>query len=93
MSEFDFDRAAALEKMPRCGSCVNAKLIVWTGEVELKGAAARYVIKPLGPGKTPQVTVVCGWLKRQIESPDKLMICDGWREIGADLQPRDGGRG
>ena len=37
---FDFDRAAAMEKMPRCGSCVNAKLIVWTGEVELKGAAA-----------------------------------------------------
>ena len=90
---FDFDRAAALEKMPRCGSCVNAKIIVWTGDVELKGAAARYVIKPLGPGKTPQVTVVCGWLKCQIESPDKLMICDGWREIGDDLQPRDGGRG
>ena len=90
---FDFDRAAALEKMPRCGSCVNAKIIVWAGDVELKGAAARYVIKPLGPGKTPQVTVVCGWLKRQIESPDKLMICDGWREAGDDLQPRDGGRG
>lgn len=39
------------------------------------------------------MTVVCGWLKRQIESPDKLVICDGWREAGDDLQPRDGWRG
>ena len=88
----DFDRVTAIEKMPRCGSYKKKKKIVWSGEVELKGAAARYVIKPLGPGKTPQMTVVCGWLKRQIESPDKLMICDGWREAGDDLQPRDGGR-
>jgi hypothetical protein len=85
-----FDRAAAMAKMPRCGSCVNAKLIVWTGEVELKTSASRYVFKPMGPGKTPQVTVVCGWLKRQIEAPDTLVICDGWRQAGDDLQPRDG---
>ena len=93
MSEFDFDRVAALEKMPRCGSCVNAKIIVWTGDVELKGAAARYVIKPLGPGKTPQVTVGCGGLKGQMEAPDGRRSCDGGREAGADVQPRDSGRG
>lgn len=87
---FEFDRAAALAKMPRCGSCVNCKIIVWAESVELKTQARNYTIKPLGAGKTPQLAVNCGWLKHQIEAPDKIVICDGWREIPADLQPRDG---
>lgn len=86
----DFDRSSVLAKMPRCGSCVNCKIILWSGDAELKTAAKNYTIKPLGPGKTPQMAVNCGWLKHQIEAPDKIMLCDGWREIPADLQPRDG---
>lgn len=92
MADFEFDRAAALAKLPRCGSCVNAKLIVWAAGSKLKGAASHYTFQPFG-AKTPEVTVVCGWLKRQMEAPDTLMICDGWREAGDDLQPRDSGRG
>ena len=87
---FDFDRVAALAKMPRCGDCVNCKIIVWSCEVELKTAAKNYTIKPFGPGKTPQLAVNCGWLKHQIEAPDRIVICDGWREIPEDLQRRDG---
>ena len=45
---FDFDRAAALEKMPRCGSCVNAKIIVWTGDVELKARQLATLSSRLG---------------------------------------------
>ena len=89
---FDFDRAAAMAQLPRCGSCVNCKIIVWSGDAELKLGIARSTIKPLGPGKTPQLAVNCTWLKQPIQAPDKVHICDGWREIGDDLQPRDGGR-
>lgn len=79
----EFDREAALAKMPKCGNCANLKLVVWAGDVELKGAATRYVIKPFGAGKTPQVMVRCNWLKSPIEQPDKLLLCDGWRDAAA----------
>ncbi|MCP1680690.1 hypothetical protein [Kerstersia gyiorum] len=89
MADFEFDRAAALEKLPRCGSCINCKIIVWSGDAELKSGMGRLTIKPLGPGKTPQLAVNCGWIKHQIEAPDKVQVCDGWRKAGDDLQPRD----
>lgn len=85
MMAFEFDRVAALAKMPRCGCCSNCKLVIWSGEVELKGAASRYVIKPMGPGKTPQLMVRCNWLKSPVEQPDKLQICDGWRDVSAPV--------
>lgn len=86
---FDFDRSAALSKMPKCGNCSNCKLVVWSGDVELKGAATRYVIKPMGAGKTPLLMVRCNWLKSPVEQPDKLQICDGWRDASSPGTERE----
>ena len=93
MADFEFDRAAALAKMPRCGSCFNCKIIVWSGDAEIESGIGRTKIKPLGGVKTPQLVVNCGWLKHQVVAPDKLQICDGWRAMEDDQQPRDTGRG
>ena len=91
---FDFDRASALEKFPRCGCCINCKLVVWSGEAQLNGAASRYVSKPFkatgATDKPPLVMVRCNWLKSPIEKPENLHICDGWRAAGDDVDARDG---
>ena len=83
----EFNREAALAKMPKCGNCYNLKLVVWAADAELKGAASKYVIKPMGP-KTPLVMVRCNWLKTAIEQPDRLCVCDGWRDINSPPESR-----
>ena len=87
----EFDRDAALAKMPMCGNCSNLKLVVWAADAELKGAAAKYVIKPLGI-KTFQVMVRCNWLKTAIEQPDRLCVCDGWRDVNSPPEQRSGSK-
>ena len=87
---FEFDRDAALAKLPKCGNCSNLKLVVWAGDVDLKGAAARYTIAPFGI-KTPRMMVRCNWLKSPVESPDKLFICDGWRDPASAHRENENG--
>lgn len=76
---FDFDRDAVNEKMPICGSCNNAKMLVWQSDTDLKGNIKNYAFKPFGLGKTPLVVVRCNWLKSPVDSPNSVFICDGWR--------------
>ena len=87
---FNFDRNEILKILPKCGDCINCKLIVWDAEAAFKGATAKYTIKTkIGVGKAPQLMVRCNWLKTAIEQPDRLQVCDGWRDINSPVDRRD----
>lgn len=85
---FDFDRDAVLKLLPKCADCINCKLIVWDAEAQFKGATSKYTIK-LGNGKFPHLMVRCNWLKTAIEQPDKLHVCDGWRDVNSPMDRRE----
>lgn len=81
------DVAAIRGLMPLCGTCASCKLVVWSGDADVKNPRFTWKLPrdPNAPptAKTEQVLVRCIWLKQAVEQPRGLIVCEGWRDLAS----------